>query len=363
MSNRPYLEAISIENFRCLQKLNIQPLSRVNLIAGRNSVGKTALLEATFLLTGAENLESTLRVSHFRGRRELKGELASILELLWAPLFHNLNPDNLIKITAQSGSQQQGVEIAVTEAQSKPLNISLKDRRVILSKSEFSSRQILTQTYTETNGQSTTFKMYVANGNLHIEPVPSTSPVSSYFISSRHSSSEEDIANLFGRLIRSKQVEQLDLVEILKIVEPRLVQLEVIPSAGYSMIYGDIGLDQMLPLSLMGDGISRMMDILLRIANAADGVVLIDEIENGLHHSILEDFWRIVDRAARTFNTQVITTTHSYECIQEAHSAFSLNEDYGFALHRLDRIDGQIDAVTYDREALEAALNNEFEIR
>ncbi len=108
---------------------------------------------------------------------------------------------------------------------------------------------------------------------------------------------------------------------------------------------------------------ARVIGILLRIANASGGIVLIDEIENGLHHSILKNFWQVIGRAAKVFNTQVIATTHSYECIREAHYAFSQSQDYDFLLHRLDRINNRVEAVAYDQEALEAALKAEFEVR
>jgi AAA15 family ATPase/GTPase len=129
------------------------------------------------------------------------------------------------------------------------------------------------------------------------------------------------------------------------------------------MMYGEIGLDQMLPVSLMGDGLGRVLGILVRMANTPGGIVLIDEIENGLHYSLLSDFWRAIGDAAERFNCQVIATTHSYECIREAHSAFSQSDGYDFLLHRLDRIDSGIEATTYDKAALSAAIKAEFEVR
>ena len=91
--------------------------------------------------------------------------------------------------------------------------------------------------------------MKFIDGELKIEPAPSIPPFASHFLPARRSPTQQEVANLFGRLLRSKQVDELDLVGILKIIEPRLLQLDVIPSAGVSMVYGDIGLDQMLPIS------------------------------------------------------------------------------------------------------------------
>ena len=37
------------ENYRCFEDLTVEPLERVNLVAGKNNVGKTALLETLWL--------------------------------------------------------------------------------------------------------------------------------------------------------------------------------------------------------------------------------------------------------------------------------------------------------------------------
>ena len=103
--------------------------------------------------------------------------------------------------------------------------------------------------------------------------------------------------------------------------------------------------------------------MVLNMAWAAGGYSLIDEIENGLHHSVLVDVWKAIANAARRFDTQVFATTHSRECIIAAHEAFSGDEPYDFRLHRLDRIDGDIRATSYDNETLEAAIEAGLEMR
>jgi AAA15 family ATPase/GTPase len=99
------------------------------------------------------------------------------------------------------------------------------------------------------------------------------------------------------------------------------------------------------------------------IANAPHGVALVDEIENGLHHSILSKVWQVIGDAARRFDTQIFAATHSFECIQAAHQAFEKSESYDFQLHRLERIAGKIQAVTYDQETLAAAVKSDLEVR
>jgi len=115
----------------------------------------------------------------------------------------------------------------------------------------------------------------------------------------------------------------------------------------------------------MGEGMTRLFSLVVGIGNAPDGVVLVDEVENGLHHSVLPKVWRAIAEAARQFEVQVFATTHSLECIEAAHRAF--DEDLGFEcdfrLHRLERVNGDIVAKTYDRDALRAALEMGLEVR
>ncbi len=105
------------------------------------------------------------------------------------------------------------------------------------------------------------------------------------------------------------------------------------------------------------------MSVLLAITNANGGVVLIDEVENGLHHSVLVDVWKAIAVAARHNNVQVFATTHSYECIAAAHDAFADNEPYDLRLFRLDRRDETISLAKYDREIVETALDMNMEVR
>lgn len=75
---------------------------------------------------------------------------------------------------------------------------------------------------------------------------------------------------------------------------------------------------------------------------------------------MLPDVWRAVSKAAERFNVQVFATTHSFECVQAAHTA--LGPD-GFRLHRLEAVGGRIRCVTYDDDAIEGVVRHNLEFR
>src|SRR5260370_39334360 len=75
-------------------------------------------------------------------------------------------------------------------------------------------------------------------------------------------------------------------------------------------------IDEPLPLRSLGDGMQRMLGIALAIANAKDGMLVVDEIENGIHYSVQSELWQLIFQLAHRLNVQVFATTHSWDCIE-----------------------------------------------
>ena len=106
-----------------------------------------------------------------------------------------------------------------------------------------------------------------------------------------------------------------------------------------------------------------MFGIALAMGTAAGGLLLIDEIENGLHHTVLPEVFATLLEMARTFDVQVFATTHSAECVRAAHEALREIEQHEFAFYRLQRTNGEIKAVGFDNEMLETAIAHRMEVR
>ncbi len=170
---------------------------------------------------------------------------------------------------------------------------------------------------------------------------------------------QDEASRLLGHLRKQKQGHFL--LDALRIVEPRLESIEDNSSSGTPMIWGDIGLPELVPLAMMGEGMMRVARLILAISAAPNGVVLIDEIETGLHHSVLTDVWKAIDATARRFGTQVIATTHSFECIEAAGEA--LIGTGGLALHRLEVTDSGNRCITYGKKNIAFAIRHNFEVR
>ncbi len=169
-----------------------------------------------------------------------------------------------------------------------------------------------------------------------------------------------DIGTRFNDIQIRKQTDRI--VKVLRQIEPSLVDLSL---GADGIVYCDIGLDRLLPLNVMGDGMFRLISIILAILDAQDGIVLIDEIENGLHHSSQEILWDAVFESAREFNVQIFAATHSIECVEAFSSSYSRigknNDDV--RMYRIERKDDDFKVVSYDHNVLEASLDREWEVR
>jgi hypothetical protein len=99
----------------------------------------------------------------------------------------------------------------------------------------------------------------------------------------------------------------------------------------------------------------------LALLSAESGILLIDEIDTGLHHTVLEDMWRFVFRAAEEFNVQLFATTHSQDCWKALARVVADDDRQDVSLQRIER-DAE-EAVTYSPGAIAASADYEAEVR
>lgn len=319
------LTSIRIDNFRCFRQLRIEPLKRVNLLTGQNNTGKTCLLEALTLLLDEHRVYVEQLPRLFRADSKD----------FWFWLLYQKNSEHMAEITAAAQNAQ--FRVAVVHPKTKqafPANWWLG----------FGSSWTLSQDLELRRTQS----------------LPLTQTVAVATAAIRDPALE---AREFNRVVFKRRHKMAE--DFLRKIEPSLVALQpLLDEAGQPVICAELNhLPELIPVTQMGQGFGHLLKMISRILTEEAQVVLIDEIENGIHHSVLPVVWKgLADIAAR-LNVQIFATTHSWECIVAAHEAFAETLDYDFALHRLERVQEEIRALTYDREALEAAIKVPLEVR
>ena len=320
------LTSLEIENFKCFRQLKINPLAKVNLFVGTSNSGKTAVLEAVALLpgTGAHPI-GDINLMLFRN-----GTSDSVVNNEYAKwLFHDAFSEFEITITAardQEPRETQTILSLVTEP-SIGSDFSLKCTppvfvRFVPSKP---SRKI---------GVVTTSKLAAA-----------------------------DLARNYDRwTLRAENDDRF--VSFLQSVDPRVKSLRAMEHTGQRMLYADVRLPERISLPLLGEGFNRLVQIYGAIIGEGSDILLIDEIENGLHWSALPQIWTGIREAVNKEEVQIFATTHSLECITAAVEAFKGEPKNDLAVHRLERMEnGNIRCVTMNEDELERMLERDWEVR
>ncbi len=367
---------ITIKNFRGITDLTVGDFRRVNLLVGKNDSGKTSVLEALFLASAPTNPELPLRINRFRG-------LGIIDEQFWHLLFNKFGDQHKIEIAGELQRPQEKRSVKIEKLvgnkipiASKPQNGKSPDGsfkmespdtllKIEESYSHMPSRTvgIVLQAMFQKGGNEPEKVVTIAQQvedsiNLDIRE-KRENPFQAVFINSRTL-----FADAAGRLNNLQiQKETHLLVRVLQQIEPALTNL----SLGHQgVIYCDIGLNRLIPIQCLGDGIVRLLAILLAIWDMKGGVALIDEIENGLHYSSQKILWSAVFKFAQEFDVQIFATTHSMDCVRafavSYPDVFQESED-AIRVYRIEREEEKFRAVDYDYPTLKGSLEDGWEVR
>ena len=313
------LTSLEIENFKCFRQLKINPLAKVNLFVGTSNSGKTAVIEAVSMLPQSEGFKlPEFRDSSLSGSRQD--------HIRW--LFHDLQEKNPILISGQSQSGPQTTQIS---------HIGI--------------------------GQTFTTRITTLPKNIEVRWDPPQGWMKRIRSLNTDKRAATELAKDFDSWTRRTENEDR-FVDFLKSVDPRLKRLRPFEIEGRRVLYADIGLPERIPLPYLGEGFNRLVQIYGTIIGEEADILVIDEIENGLHWSALPQIWTGIREAVNKEEVQIFATTHSLECIAAAAEAFKGEPKNDLAVHRLERLqNGNIRCVTMNEVELERMLERDWEVR
>lgn len=342
-----------IRRFRGIEDLHLSDLGRVNLIVGRNNSGKTSVLEALALLSAGAMVRSSHGILNSRQLRYVASEKA-IRDTVWRHLFWRMQPDRAIEIEGETDAGRISLQIDLGNRTKTVVDLGkdapwIRDGIVAKSVLEFLCQR--------KDRQEVGAIQLGRDQMVFHEPKAANVPIPCVFVTAR-SLDVENIAEALSDLKRTKR--DGILLDFLRQVAPQLQSVEIGTGSGEPMIWCDLGLPETLPLGVAGDGMMHVAQLLLSMLDRKDGIVLYDEVESGLHHSVLREIWKFLDLASRENHTQIFATTHGIECLRAAHEALPAE-----AL-RVYRLQGEVvdePVVAYDSESLGDTLEFGFEMR
>ncbi len=355
---------ISIKNFRGIGSLEVDGLRRINLIVGRNNSGKTSFLESLFLLGGAPDPHLPTRLGQLRGQR--LGD--TYPDQLWRPLFHNMDPRSPVELLGQwdqePGARTLRIDAGLEPTSSIPPGQPAEDDGGIATTIQDSVINRLNLRSEETGGILT-----IINSTAIFDPDTGTIKavgqqrsdfVRTTLLSARAYPNPARYAQQFSSLLKKKQ--DRDVMDGLKIIAPNLQRIEVVSESIGPSIYLDIGQDALVPLTVSGEGMVRMFSIILELISSRNGVLLIDEIDNGLHYRVMPKLWKLLGALVEKHDVQIFATTHNDDMMRSALEGFSGTEGM-LGLFRIDKRGERDVMVSYSEEAMKGILEDHFEVR
>jgi AAA15 family ATPase/GTPase len=400
------LTNLKIKNFRCLRNLTFDNLAKVNLLVGRNNVGKSTVLEALRIYaTYADPREIEKILNEHDETLDIAKNGDNEINLPIEHLFTNHqiqesenseiyigNIDNTafvsmkriyftLEKTSEKDSKQLSKLLGISVPVSALKRTELGDKLPKISAHSTTIKQAL-----KVNCKSPLLKespRLEKKGNLEFWFDFEDYDKDEYEGHSRLQRegfffplayiptaflSVDAIAEIWDSVLLT--ISQQEVVEALNIIKPGVEGIGFVKrkdttksSSERCAVIKIIDEDKPFPLKSLGDGMTRILQLILSIIKAKDGFLLIDEFENGLHYSVHAKVWNLVFQLAQKLNVQVFATTHSWDCVKGFRAAWQENQDKG-SFHRLslDK-NNAIRVMEYDCQTLDSSIDMDIEVR
>ena len=373
-----HIPELTIKGFRGLSELRIPELGRVNLLSGKNSIGKTTILESLEIFSSRG--DDQILFNLLQAREELLLAMDEDGDELQYPdflsLFHETTSDeasiNPTIINIDSGRTTDNLQLELVDAE--------EDQAIA------KNRQ--TKALKVTCGKVNRARVIgeIKNGKPFIRIASGLGPTRKKAVIWPNQIlcqslgpgmlSNDLITKLWDNVVLES--EEKFVIETLRLMVGENLERISSISGGYDLLrrYPSSAFRSSvrrliaklttqrrpIPLKRLGDGVQRLFGIAVALANCQNGILLIDEVENGIHYSLQEDIWRMIFTAAKRGNVQVVAATHSWDCITGFAKAANESNEVGI-LYRLNDINGKVIPVQYSEEELEVAAAQTIEVR
>lgn len=352
---------IKIENFRGIHYAEIKGLKRVNLFVGTNNCGKTSVLEAIYTLA---NFSSPF---DFRSTNIMRGYTNFNYESLDLH-FYNRNFHNRVIISGTTDNNNSR-KLEITPFKRNKVSISTKDSKLDSFNSFDKNKEFDSLIFSYSTIQEDTI-LFRGEASIGID----SSEEESISITTDSTYTEEttsflippsidrlELGKLLAKLLENKLKDEL--ITLIKEIDPNISD---IMTNSNNEILVDIGVDKFIPINMMGDGVRRFLSLIIFLYGLGNGIIFIDEIDNGLHYSAIHKMWKLVLSISAKRNIQVFATSHSLDSLRAINTLMQNDEntDENIICYNLTHFDnGELVAYDYDKNSFNFQLNNDIEIR
>lgn len=361
---------LKLEGYRSFESYELRDLARVNLLVGKNNCGKTSVLEAVHFLVSGGSPYVLRQIAGQRGELNLNSDhdrpypsrLHRATDVSRFFFGHRFDPGAQFRILA---NDVEWVRMNVEEDQG-----DLRSVQRPLFEEEADDAQLLAVRIASNGIKDDVVLPATAAGSLHVDAravratasdASSCAPVG--FVSAV-SLNIEDMRRMWDNLLLESR--EQEVVNALQLVEHELESVHFLSANGYgrsNIVLGHQGRARRTPIGSHGDGTRRLLALALSLTQLSGGVLLVDEIDTGLHWTALGHLWRLVVEQAAQANIQVFATTHSYDCIHGLASLVASHPELASQVS-VQKMERKLDrSVGFDDADLENAVNHGIDIR
>ncbi len=364
------LSVLQIEGFRAFSQYNVEDLGRVNLFVGRNNSGKTTILEAAEILLAPDSAAAVLGSAIRRGEmhvprnQDRPSQYADVSHLIHG---HVCEAGERFKISGIESGSPLWLVCEVYTAESYP-----EASRALFGEELTESWLALYINHSRSNEEPVALPL-ASSGAVPLDAIRRQKPKSS--------SEERPVSFLRTETLDTERLreywnaialtdEESNVTDSLRILEPRVERIAFLAtrpvrySPSSEGIYLRLsGVENRMPLGTLGDGVRHLLTLSLAVTRCRRGFVMIDEIDTGLHHSVMSDMWRLLIQTAERLDVQVFATTHSLDCVRSLAWLAATQPDLckGVRLHRVDSERSK--TIVYAPEEISIAAEQHVEMR
>lgn len=338
---------LNIKSFRSIKNLELSDLGQFNLLIGRNNCGKSTVLEAMYLAAGAPQIP-LFAVNIGRGASTVQNEG-------FVTLFNDFNIEKPFSVAYSEKNYSRSIEVSAVKVDRIP-QLIMRGTPQELSRIGYYEIKVnankMSNPYTvryNQNGDTSESYVFSDSEIKLLTDDKSVRPVQ--FITADWQNS--NVVDYIDNLVVNKQKDAL--IQNLQKIDERIRDIQI---GNNNFIYIDIGLSKLMPIQFIGLGARKFITIASIVSSQKDGVLLIDEFENGLHFETMDVLWNAVISMCRERNIQILATTHSYECIESFVNAASDGNVY-----RIERKEDEHKAIRYSAEEASSFIDKRWEMR
>lgn len=362
------LRSLKIENFRCFPTFEMQQLGKINLLVGTNNSGKTSILEAIHMLSSPRSLEPLREVMNIRGEYVLRPEQTGEGELDIRHLFygHEINQDSRFSISGDNYKNREGITVSIIKHIRQLSSFEGEGLEELVLNIEWLGQEQKDLEFPLSSKEGLKLDYYARRIRSEKDPVTITQFVTS------SSLTISKMIELFDDVVLSPEEDLI--IEALQTIEPSIKRIASVNQDSYnrydrynnsrgSFVVQLANSDQRIPIGSMGDGIWRILGLTLAIVSARNGVLLVDEIDTGLHFSAMNDMWKLIWKTAKKLNVQVFATTHNSDCWTSLAAIASTEHpsEEGITIHRIEK--GKTNSVVFTERQIVIAAERGIEVR